>query len=145
MREAHLFTEFCRACRRLGIKGVTLHSYRYAWAEQVRTCGYPERLSQEALGHNSKALHRAYVKNAHVVIPTLEDYKQRLQLGIGEAPAPIALAMVLAIDAPTSGCVEIGAWHDNRSKGVLPVARFERSGYHSLTGGSISRETKTSE
>ena len=47
MREAHRATEFKRCCRRLGIKGITLHSYRYAWAERARTCGYPERFAQE--------------------------------------------------------------------------------------------------
>jgi integrase len=40
MREAHRATEFARACRRLMIKGITLHSYRYAWAERAKTCGY---------------------------------------------------------------------------------------------------------
>jgi alpha-D-ribose 1-methylphosphonate 5-phosphate C-P lyase len=35
MREAHRATEFKRCCRRLMIKGVTLHSYRYAWAERA--------------------------------------------------------------------------------------------------------------
>ncbi len=78
MREAHRATEFARACRRLNIKGITLHSYRYAWAERAKTCGYPERFAQEALGHNSKAVHRAYSKNAQVTIPTLEDYEKRL-------------------------------------------------------------------
>ena len=48
-------TEFRSRCRQLGIQGVTLHSYRYAWAERAKTCGYPERFAQEALGHNSKA------------------------------------------------------------------------------------------
>ncbi len=76
MREAHRATEFRRACRRLGIKGITLHSYRYAWAERAKTAGYPERFAQEALGHNSKAVHRAYARHAHVVIPTLEDYER---------------------------------------------------------------------
>lgn len=28
-------------------------------AERAKTCGYPERFAQEALGHNSKAVHRA--------------------------------------------------------------------------------------
>jgi integrase len=46
----------------LKIQGVTLHSYRYAWAERARTAGYPERFAQEALGHNPKAVHRAYPK-----------------------------------------------------------------------------------
>jgi integrase len=49
-------------CRQLGVQGVTLHSYRYAWAERAKTAGYPERFAQEALGHNSKAVHRAYAK-----------------------------------------------------------------------------------
>ncbi len=70
--------EFARACRLLGIEGITLHSYRYAWAERARTCRYPERFAQEALGHNSKAVHRAYAKKARVLIPTLEDYERKL-------------------------------------------------------------------
>ena len=32
-------TEFGQRCRQLGIKGVTLHSYRYAWAERAKVCG----------------------------------------------------------------------------------------------------------
>jgi hypothetical protein len=45
-----------------------------------RTCqgvGMPERFAQEALGHNSKAVHRAYAKRALMKIPSLEDYEQR--------------------------------------------------------------------
>jgi hypothetical protein len=52
-------TEFQQRRKGLGITGVTLHSYRYAWAERARACGYPMRFAQEALGHNSKALHDA--------------------------------------------------------------------------------------
>ena len=70
-------TEFGQRCRRLGILGVTLHSYRYAWAERAKVCGYPERFAQEALGHNSKAVHRAYAKRALMKLPSLEDYEQR--------------------------------------------------------------------
>jgi integrase len=70
-------TEFGQRCRKLGISGVTLHSYRYAWAERAKTCGYPERFAQEALGHNSKAVHRAYAKRALMKIPSLEDYEQQ--------------------------------------------------------------------
>jgi integrase len=44
-------TEFKQRCEGLGIKGVSLHSYRYAWAERAKQCGYPERFAQEALGH----------------------------------------------------------------------------------------------
>jgi len=38
---------------------------------------YPERFAQEALGHNSKAVHRAYAKRALMKIPSLDDYEQR--------------------------------------------------------------------
>ena len=66
-----------KAARQLDIKGVTLHSYRYAWAERAKTVGYPERFAQEALGHNSKAVHRAYAKRALMKLPSLEDYEQQ--------------------------------------------------------------------
>ena len=72
-------TEFRSRCRQLAIAGVTLHSYRYAWAERAKTVGYPERFAQEALGHNSKAVHRAYAKRALMKIPSLEDYEQRAE------------------------------------------------------------------
>src|ERR1035437_5059170 len=52
-------TEFKQRCDGLKIKGVSLHSYRYAWAERALKCGFPERFAQQALGHNSKAVHRA--------------------------------------------------------------------------------------
>src|SRR5580658_8231547 len=68
-------TEFGQRCRQLGIKGVTLHSYRYAWAERAKVAGMPERFAQEALGHNSKAVHRAYAKRAQMKIPSLEQYE----------------------------------------------------------------------
>ena len=68
-------TEFKQRCVGLGIQGVTLHSYRYAWAERAKIVGYPERFAQLALGHNSKAVHRAYAKNAQVTLPPLEEYE----------------------------------------------------------------------
>lgn len=70
-------TEFRSRCRQLGINGVTLHSYRYAWAERAKIAGYPERFAQEALGHNSKAAHRAYAKHALIKILSLEDYEKQ--------------------------------------------------------------------
>jgi integrase len=51
-------TEFKQRCRDAGVEGVRLHSYRSAWAERAKKAGYPERFAQEALGHNSKAVHR---------------------------------------------------------------------------------------
>ena len=71
-------TEFRQRCVGLGIQGVTLHSYRYAWAERAKIVGYPERFAQEALGHNSKAVHRAYAKNAQVTLPPLEEYERKI-------------------------------------------------------------------
>lgn len=74
-------TEFKQRCNGLGISGVSLHSYRYAWAERARKAGYPERFAQEALGHNSKAVHRAYAKRAQVTLPSLEKYEQSASEG----------------------------------------------------------------
>jgi len=70
-------TEFKQRCRGLGIEGISLHSYRYAWAERARKSGYPERFAQEALGHNSKAVHRAYARKARVIVPSLESFENR--------------------------------------------------------------------
>jgi len=75
--EKHRAKEFKRRCVGLGILGVSLHSYRYAWAERAKQCGYPERFAQEALGHNSKAVHRAYARKAQVRLPSLESYENQ--------------------------------------------------------------------
>jgi integrase len=75
--------QFRKRCQRLKIAGVTLHSYRYAWAERAKAVGYPERFAQEALGHKSEAVHRSYAKRAKVLLPTLEDYEKK-------AEAPLA-------------------------------------------------------
>jgi len=69
-------TEFKQRCDGLGISGVSLHSYRYAWAERALKCGFPERFAQQALGHNSKAVHRAYAKHAEVTVPSLDDWEK---------------------------------------------------------------------
>jgi site-specific recombinase XerD len=70
-------TEFRQRVIGLGIEGVTLHSYRYAWAERALQCGYPERFAQQALGHNSKAVHHAYAKHAEVTVPSLDDWEKQ--------------------------------------------------------------------
>ena len=46
---------------------------------------YPERFAQEALGHNSKAVHRAYAKRALMKIPSLEDHEQRAAAKVKQA------------------------------------------------------------
>jgi integrase len=39
MQAKHRAKEFKRRCVGLGIMGVSLHSYRYAWAERAKSCG----------------------------------------------------------------------------------------------------------
>jgi integrase len=43
-------TEFKQRCDGLEIKGVSLHSYRYAWAQRARKAGYPEPLQWRTWG-----------------------------------------------------------------------------------------------
>jgi integrase len=71
----HRSAEFRRRCRVAGIGGVSLHSYRHAWAQRAKACGYPQRFAQEALGHSSRAVHEAYAKGAFVVCPALDQYE----------------------------------------------------------------------
>jgi integrase len=73
-------SRFRRRCHRAGVSGVTLHCYRYAWAERAKVVGMPERFAQAALGHNSKAIHRAYAKKAIIIAPSLEDYEKKAAL-----------------------------------------------------------------
>ncbi len=76
VREVDRATEFKQRCEGLGIHGVTLHSYRYAWAERSANTGYPERFAQRALGQSSKIVHRAYARKAQGRLPSLEDYEE---------------------------------------------------------------------
>lgn len=88
-------TEFRRRCRIAGIKGVSLHSYRYAWAERAAASGYPERFAMQSLGHSSKAVHRAYSRRANPDMPSLEDYA-----------APTGRSNVVLFPAATDGSQE---------------------------------------
>ena len=45
--------------------------------QEKKTIGYPERFAQEALGHNSKAVHRAYARKAQVIVPPLSAYESQ--------------------------------------------------------------------
>jgi integrase len=65
-------SEFSRRSRCAAVKGVTLHSYRYGWAERAYELGYDERFAQAALGHKSRAVHHAYARKARVVCPALK-------------------------------------------------------------------------
>jgi integrase len=88
LHERHRAKMFIKRLATVGISGVSLHSYRYAWAERAKEAGYPERFAMQALGHSSKAVHRAYAKKAQVVLPPLEDYENRTT-----KPAPFIPAM----------------------------------------------------
>jgi integrase len=67
--------EFRRRCRILKIDGVSLHSYRYAWASRAKQLGMPERFAQSALGHASLAIHRAYARDGVALCPSMENYE----------------------------------------------------------------------
>jgi integrase len=78
IKENHRAKMFIKRLNTVGITGISLHSYRYAWAERAKTVGMPERFAQQALGHNSKAFARAYSKKAKVIVPSLEEYERNI-------------------------------------------------------------------
>jgi integrase len=80
LHERHRAKHFIKRLGTVGITGVSLHSYRYAWAERAKTAGMPERFAQQALGHSSKAFARAYSKKAKVTVPSLEEYEGKIVL-----------------------------------------------------------------
>jgi len=53
-------------------------------------CGYPERFAQQALGHNSKAVHHAYSKHAEVTVPSLDDWEKSFRAGTNAGAMPKA-------------------------------------------------------
>lgn len=80
---------FAERCKGLGITGVSLHSYRYAWAERAFAAGMPERFAMANLGHASEGVHRHYARKAQVLVPTLESYEAK-------AGAPVVPLLPLA-------------------------------------------------
>lgn len=100
----HRSAEFRRRCRVAGITGVSLHSYRHAWAERAKACGYPQRFAQEALGHNSRAVHEAYAKGALVILPALDENKRK-QPRFSTSILPAEIYAVLALHDLLRRCV----------------------------------------
>lgn len=47
-------------------------------------CGFPLRFAQEALGHNSKAVHHAYASKAEVKVPSLDMWEKQMHEKIVE-------------------------------------------------------------
>jgi len=105
LHEKHRAKLFNRRCRLLGIKGVSLHSYRYAWAERAMSCGYPERFAQAALGHNSKAVHRAYARHAEFTLPPLDEYER---LATERKVIPVGFRGTAMVQNPTSASIDSG-------------------------------------
>jgi integrase len=98
IRDAWRSAEFSRRCRLLKIKGVTLHSYRYAWAQRAKRLGMPERFAQGALGHGSVAVHREYGKDGVVICPSMEDYERRI-VSLPSASSAVAIEAAQAVNA----------------------------------------------
>ena len=77
-------TEFASRCRQLGIAGVTLHSYRYAWAERARPLailnGCAGSFGARPQGRASRIRKRALMK-----MPSLEDAEQRAAIKVEPA------------------------------------------------------------
>jgi integrase len=96
MSSGHRSTEFTRRCRSVGIEGISLHSYRHAWAQRAKTAGYPQRFAQAALGHSSRAVHEAYARDAIVVCPPLEAYENRKPENLIAIPMTPAIAEQMA-------------------------------------------------
>lgn len=87
-------TEFKQRCDGLKIKGVSLHCYRYAWAQRAALAGMPVRFAQNALGQNSKAVHYGYAKVPEVKVPPLSEYeKRRAAFAAGKADELMAQAV----------------------------------------------------
>lgn len=78
LRDKDRAAEFRRRCRLLGIEGISLHSYRYAWAWRAKRAGMPERFAQTALGHGSLAVHREYSRDGVAICPSLENYECKI-------------------------------------------------------------------
>src|SRR5438105_10132682 len=88
----HRAAEFRRRCRVAGIDGVSLHSYRHAWAQRAKSAGYPQRFAQAALGHSSRAVHEAYARDAIVICPPLEAYENRAPQNLVAIPMTATMA-----------------------------------------------------
>jgi hypothetical protein len=72
-------------------------------------CSFPGRFTQQALGHNSKAVHHAYSKHAEVTVPSLDDWEKQWK----KNPQGIVKPAVVQVDFrsgeidPRSGVCEV--------------------------------------
>lgn len=125
-------TRFAERVERLGIKersvaagipSISLHSYRYSWAERARAAGYPERYAQETLGHQSSTFTRFYSKRASVELPPLEQYEKR---NAPSAPPPTAPASnIISLPAPEAAATITGTTASEPA--ALPAAQMQEA------------------
>jgi integrase len=78
LKDSDRSAEFSRRRHLLELEGISLHSFRYSWAERALASGYPERFAQAALGHKSRAVHQAYAKGGEAICPALETYEDKI-------------------------------------------------------------------
>jgi hypothetical protein len=78
---------------------------------------YPERFAQQALGHNSKAVHHAYSKHAEVTVPSLDDWEKQWK----KKPQGIVKPAVVQVDF-SSGEIELRSGTSEVSSGAAEVA-----------------------
>ena len=89
MARAYPFAGDAQIGQRLAVRhGRVEAGQGFAWAGRAREAGYPERYAQEAFGHTSAAVHRAYAKGAKVNIPSLDEYERRERATEPPAVAP---------------------------------------------------------
>jgi integrase len=103
IHERHRAKLFLKRLATVGLSGISLHSYRYAWAERAKEAGYPERFAMQALGHSSKAVHRAYAKKALVKVPPLEDYERQTSLSQCNVAGNVLTIATELCNAPAPG------------------------------------------
>jgi hypothetical protein len=70
-------SRFRKIANRLGFTKISLHGYRYAWAQRAKSFGMPLREAMAHLGHGSKIIHHTYSAQAEVVSLSLEFYEKQ--------------------------------------------------------------------
>ncbi|MGA2030031.1 MAG: hypothetical protein ABSG87_08155 [Verrucomicrobiota bacterium] len=89
-------TEFRSRCRQLGIKSVTLYSYRYDWAERAKTVGYRERFAHPLTANDNPERNRfdpffwngEFLRSSPKIQPSVRGRKRKMPAH--PYPAPTA-------------------------------------------------------
>jgi len=84
---------------RLGLFRASRRVFCRWFDSDTRLQFYPERFAQESLGHNSKAVHRAYARKAQVLLPPLEEYERDYLRKVGEFTSAVRSEPVGVVQA----------------------------------------------